>query len=294
MDNEGSQCPYVVGRKLNLQLNKPHEGETATATIVKIFEPFTLSCAMVVRLDCPTFASESDMVLKLLDPRFATQFREDEMVGPWTSSKEKAYHQFILDGGASELIAELGDKNRTAHLESETWNEARDEALLFWRMKELYDTEIAAYNALEDTQGITVPKLFASLKIPGCTGEQEAQVKQYPNVSGLLLQYIDGFYLTDIADYVPRESWQFLCEEAIRILHVISDRGILNEDVNKRTFIVQRNKENGYRIFMIDFGLCTFREDYDDEADWIKLKAETDEQGDIGVVMHEKLKSGFV
>lgn len=288
------RCPYVVGKKIDLQLNKPYEGQTVTATIVKTFEPFTLSCAMVVRLDCPTFASESDMVLKLFDPRFAMQLREDEKVGPWTSSKEQKYHKFILDGGASELIADLDDENGVAHLGSQTWNEAQNEAHLFWRMSELFDTEVAAYNALEDTQGITVPKMFASVKIPSSTGEQEAQVKQYTNVSGLLLQYIDGFPLTDIADYAPRETWQFVCEEAIRILHVTSDHGILNDDVNTRNFIVQRNKQNEYRVFMIDFGLCSFREDFDDEADWIKWKAITDEEGAVGVVMHAKLKSGFV
>ncbi|KAJ5992732.1 hypothetical protein N7451_008456 [Penicillium sp. IBT 35674x] len=216
-----------------------------------------------------------------------------KIVGPWTSSKEKTYHQIILDGSALKLIADLDDENGTAHMERETWNEAQNEAHLSWRMTESFDTEIAAYNALEDTQGITVPKQFASVINPCYTGRQEAQVKQYANVSGLLLQYIDGFPLTDIADHVPRESWQSLCEEAIQILLVTGDHGILNNMSTHQIFIVQR-KENEYRIFMIDFGLCSFPENFDDEADWIKWKAITDEEGAVGVVMHKKLKSEFV
>lgn len=35
-------CPYLVGKKINLQLNEAHEGQLTTATIVKVFEPFTL------------------------------------------------------------------------------------------------------------------------------------------------------------------------------------------------------------------------------------------------------------
>lgn len=87
---------------------------------------------MVVRFDCPAFASVGDMVLKLFDPRFAKQLREDEKVSLWTSSKEKEQQKFILDGGASRMIADLDDEDGTAHLERETWNEAQREAHIFF------------------------------------------------------------------------------------------------------------------------------------------------------------------
>ncbi|KAJ5197515.1 hypothetical protein N7449_007994 [Penicillium cf. viridicatum] len=54
------------------------------ARIIKLFEPFTLSSVMVVRIACSDLALEGDMALKLFDRRFATQLRKDEKLRPWT------------------------------------------------------------------------------------------------------------------------------------------------------------------------------------------------------------------
>ncbi|KAE8411355.1 hypothetical protein BDV36DRAFT_275015 [Aspergillus pseudocaelatus] len=96
----------------------------------------------------------------------------------------------------------------------------------------------------------------------------EASVNKYADIPGILLQYIDGFPLTDIAAYAPREAWQPLCEQAIRIVHHISDRGILNEDVKTRSFIIQNNSEGKFKKFMLDFALCNFRRGYKNEEEW--------------------------
>lgn len=71
------------------------------ARIIKLFEPFTLSSVMVVRVTCSDLALEGNMVLKLFDRRFARQLRKNEKLRPWTSDIERDYHQFVLDGGVS-------------------------------------------------------------------------------------------------------------------------------------------------------------------------------------------------
>ena len=94
----------MVGNTIELHLNIPYDGLITKATILKVFEPFALSCVMVVRLACSAIALEGDMVLKSFDRRHATQLREDEMIKPWTSDIEKGHHRFILDGGAAKFI----------------------------------------------------------------------------------------------------------------------------------------------------------------------------------------------
>jgi hypothetical protein len=62
----------VVGNTIKLYLKMKNNEVTTDARIIKLFELFTLSCVMVVRIACSTLALEGDMVLKLFDRRFAT------------------------------------------------------------------------------------------------------------------------------------------------------------------------------------------------------------------------------
>lgn len=82
------------------------------AEITQVFEPFTLSSAMVVLLNSSALGLEGPVVLKFFDRRFAVQLRKDEHARPWASDIEQKYHQFILDGGASEFITKLNLSNK--------------------------------------------------------------------------------------------------------------------------------------------------------------------------------------
>ena len=46
---DSARCPYVVGNTIKIKLKTASQPEV-TAKIIKIFEPFTLSCAMAVNL----------------------------------------------------------------------------------------------------------------------------------------------------------------------------------------------------------------------------------------------------
>jgi len=119
---------------------------------------------------------------------------------------------------------------------------------------------------------------------------------EYLNIPGILLHYIGGFPLTDIADYAPRESWQTICEDAIRIINLIGDLGILNEDVKTRSFIAHEDMdaENEFKVTMTDFALCKFRREYEDDYAWDTWKAMQDEEGAVGYVMQRHLQGGSV
>jgi hypothetical protein len=277
----------VVGNTVDLQLHSPYDGQTTKATIIKVFEPFTLSCVMVVRLDCHTLELEGDMVLKLFDRRFATQLREDENIKPWTSDIETGYHQLIRDGGVEKL---LNTDNESADEGSDTSDDLENEAFAYSRMSDFYKSEVRVYSTLRDIQGTDIPKLFACVTVPSSV---ESAVSQYADIPGVLLQQIEGFCLVDIAAHAPRQSWQFICEDAIRIVNIFTERGILNLDVRTRSFIVRFNKENEFKPVMIDFAMCKFREEFDSEEDWRLWKSGADEEGAIGRYMQRILQGGF-
>ena len=238
------------------------------------------------------------VILKLYDRRFATGLREDQKIQPWTFEIEQEYQQTILDGRVSEFIKSLHseddeDKKEEEEEEEEPWNAAQDEAYLFDYMQRLYEAEYEVYQRLEDIQGRDIPRFLGRVKMPG-NDSQSATVSEYVDCPGILLQYIEGVPLSDLASFAPKEAWQEICEDAIRIVNLLGDRGILNEDVKPRNFIVRKESADNFKVFMIDFALCNFREEYQDEEDWWRSKAIQDEEGAVGRVMESRLEGGFV
>ncbi|KAJ6035967.1 hypothetical protein N7540_000246 [Penicillium herquei] len=292
---ESWKCPYVDGNVIKLHLEAGPDKKTATtnATVIRVFEPFTLSSVMMVRISCPDLALNGDMVLKVFDRRFAIQLRKDEKIQPWTADVEKDYHHFVHDGRAEEFIAALNSDGDIARPE-EPWNKLQEEAYLHDHLLDLYKTEVKVYNLLRDLQGKEIPDLFSTVLIPGFDPDVlEPVTGGFP---GIILKHIEGFPLTNIADHAPKETWQSICDDAIRILHLMGDRGILNEDVKTRSFIVNLDSEQPkqFKMTMIDLALCKFREEYKDEQEWSESKAIQEEEEAIGLIMRDKLNGGFV
>jgi hypothetical protein len=111
----------MVGNTIKLYLKIKGEKVATDAEVIKLFEPFTLSSAMIVRIASSSLELDGNMVLKLFDRRFATELRKAEKPHPWTSDIERDYHQFVLDGGASDFITELNNNGNIAQ-QCETWN----------------------------------------------------------------------------------------------------------------------------------------------------------------------------
>lgn len=137
-------------------------------------------------------------------------------------------------------------------------------------MRDLYRAEVETYDIPKDMQGQNIPQLFACVTLSDCSSSSQGAsvVDEYVDIPGIVLQYVDGFPLTDIAAHAPKAIWQSICDEAIQLVHKISDGGILNEDVKTRSSIVHETPGVGFRLFMIDFALCHFRREYQDEEDW--------------------------
>ncbi|KAJ5100271.1 hypothetical protein N7456_006323 [Penicillium angulare] len=298
MDQPKSLCPYVAGNSIALRLKTPHNEAQVDAKIVRIFEPFTLSCVMVVRIDCPALDLDGndDIVLKVFDRRFAKQARDNYKMQPWSLELEKDYNHFIsCEGGLEFANALPSGTEEPPRTQDDLWNPSHEEAYLQFYLLGLYEAEKEAYQTLHDSQGKDVPRLIADVFISG--GDTDFPQPHSQEFPGILLQHIKGFPLTDITDHAPKELWQSICDDAIRIINLMGDKGILNEDVNTRSFIVDLDPEEtlGFKVTMIDLALCSFRREYEDEQEWTESKAiEEEEEEAIGIVMQHKLGGGFV
>ncbi|CAI7598702.1 unnamed protein product [Penicillium glandicola] len=105
MIDEVTKCPYVAGNKITLQL----DGRPVQATVVKTFEPWTNSCAMVLSFDSDLSALgiKGNVVLKIYDRRFSTQLRcFSKVTGPWTPEIERDLYQSLCSDEGMEFAIE--------------------------------------------------------------------------------------------------------------------------------------------------------------------------------------------
>jgi hypothetical protein len=107
-----------------------------------------------------------------------------------------------------------------------------------------------------------------------------------------------GFFLYDLYAYAPaqpkapRETWQYICDDAVCIVGTIGDLEISNEDTKVRNSLILCDPiMEKYRVRMIHFGLCEFRKPDESERDWRETRSYTDDEGGIGMVMERSSKS---
>ena len=268
----------------------------ADAIILKVFEPFTLSCVLLVQL-CDDQLS-GQFVLKLYDRRFAAQLRKDRRLPLWTAQLESRYREFVRKGHASQFFdicaAEYRKDAYWASSRYNDWSEEKIEAFCQYFCYRSYNIEREAYKTLKSLQGKHVPRLYAELYTQ-FESMQDLGVQDNRQVCpGLLLQHISGFPLTDLEFNAPERYWQQICDEAISVVHQIGDLGVCNEDVHTRSVIVCPNKKKSkFEIFMIDFGKVCFLKDAENLEEFRSSQAHEDEEGAIGRIMAKKLKGGY-
>ncbi|KAK0644225.1 hypothetical protein B0T16DRAFT_392612 [Cercophora newfieldiana] len=110
----------------------------------------------------------------------------------------------------------------------------------------------------------------------------------YFRVPGILVEYIDGFSLTDLGTTpdIPRSKWHGIIQQAADAARYINDAGVINDDCQPRNVMVQR--EN-LQPFHIDLAQCFFS----DDLGWKyfgELRYRRDNQGAIGAIMLVKVK----
>lgn len=285
IDRPKDSLPYVEGKTLTLIVNQalPDEESSIEVKIVRFIQPTTLSCVMEVETLGASGPEKypGHSILKLYDWRYATRLRRDQRIDPWIQLHEDAYREFVEKGDAAEFIATLDDET-----DDELWETAQNEAYLFQFSRELHQCEVKAYNYLKDLQGQIIPRFFASVHV-----DAFATKSSLFEVQGIMIEFINGYSLSDLAKNEPQSAWQNICDDAICAVNLIGDHQVLNEDVKPHNVLIRKQKSlSKHEVFIIDLAQCRFRGDYASDADWKHGKCEQVEEGAIGYVMAHRLK----
>jgi hypothetical protein len=285
--------PFRENTTLDLLLD--HDGQTsapATVKVLRCHNPSTLSCVLEVELSDPTMCSHR-MILKLYDRRFSTQLRADEKVQPWTPEREAKFRDFVHSGSALQFYNQLCNEDDFEEPE-EGWDDAENETYLQHLCLEKFGTETATYDRLKDLQEREFPKLFAKVAFATDPNDSTREGFDLLGIKGILIQYIPGVTLSQLANSdIPGDYWQQIADDALQIVHHLSDYEILNKDVRPANFLVTL-EDTRFKVFMIDLAECRFREDGESDFSWGRAKHRQDEEGAVGFVMKNRLKQvGF-
>ncbi|OKP01453.1 hypothetical protein PENSUB_7443 [Penicillium subrubescens] len=227
----------------------------------------------------PKLASEGNMVLKLFDRRFVTEFRRVWNVDVWTPEAENKFHQFVNDSRSSKFLADI----------------QRDKVnMSSFDMKMSAGQKVKAYDTLSDVQGAVVPRLIGLATASSSSSVSPGPLNQPTVIPGILLQYIRGFQLKDLGRHAPKELWNSICQDAMQLLRATGERGILNLDFQVRNVIVKKLRANHYKPFMIDLAICRFRAEAKDEEEWRQWRVDEDEEGWLGRGMEDHLDEDYV
>jgi len=175
--------------------------------------------------------------------------RRRERVKPWTPTIEEVYKQYVFDGRTEKLFEDLdkpSDDEESGNDDDDIYweEEERDpnlktgqkEGYLHHYCRKMWANEVRAYESLRDLQGCMIPKFLAAVRLPHPDIDIPDRLLKYSDAMGILIEYIDGFNLCYLKTKAPQSQWQAICEDAIRIVNLVGDYEILNDDVASREF----------------------------------------------------------
>ncbi|KAI9750319.1 MAG: hypothetical protein M1835_001400 [Candelina submexicana] len=304
--------PYNAGDTLRLEAVKWSTFQPALpshfeVTVLQVIEPITMSVVMKVLLREPS-GCDKVAILKLYDRRYALGVRKEwyGKIPPWDPAREREYRKAVDCGQLAAYMQWLDAGEPDEHGEDSDdliGNlTAQDEGDIYRRCTLSYAQESSVYERLEGLQGEDIPRLFATVRLdrtsiyPPIPTDNNAAT--YLDVPGLLMEYVEGFPIHDIADHTPEELWQPIVDDAIDVINHITDHDVVNQDVKTRNTLVRKaDNLSGYKVILLDFGHARLRGQDESDLEWREAKYNADEEGAIGQVMESilrKIKPGVV
>jgi hypothetical protein len=232
----------------------------------------------------PQSGPEFRAVLKLYDRRFGRDFRQIRgKHAPHTAADEVALQSFVRQGKMAPFLRALEHDKETEDIALSPWHyhedtpegKAKFEAALWHECIEFFECETEAYARLEDFQGISIPRMYAHVRIaPHDLGVPtdllQSQTAPYFEVKGVLLEVIDGYSLWDIATSPGApgdpQAWPAIIQAASDIAHEINKRGVIMQDSAPRNVVVDARVQ---KPFIIDLAQCLFKDKL--VEGWLKM-----------------------
>ena len=133
-----------------------------------------------------------------------------------------------------------------------------------------------------------VPKFLADVRF-----KPYGSHHQHLEIRGILLEYVPGFNIDGLSEAEPNLPWQHIQDEAVRVINLIGDCGIIINAVAPRNILVRTGFgatiTPEYEVVVIDFGHSVCRRKQSD-AKWRHEKSWEDEEGSIGFALQDRLK----
>lgn len=325
------ESPYTKGNQLSLAVRERGRDRAVPRgqLTVEIIEPIsvpTMSVVMKVSFWDSRSKRQRLAVLKMYDRRFARSLRrtynpsyDDDVESAWCeyvrNEKAPALFDFLREKRRLEdevgVLVDTDSESDSSSSEEEhatattrkrirTAAEMREkkgkrEGIIQWKALDLYACETRAYAKLSHLQGRYIPKLLAQVYTTVATTpdlrSSPADRDDYFVVGGILLEYVDGFSLTELGTTsVPKEKWHTIVQQGVDAARYINDAGVINTDCQPRNVIVQRES---LRPLHIDFAQCLFAEDMGWE-EFRETQLRLGNQRAIGGVMVAKLRRAGV
>lgn len=210
-----SVYPYVAGHVLTTTIR----GNKVSLEVETTFDLTMCPVMLVRRRD-----TNETCILKLFDRRFGDFRGEDKH----TSNSDKAFKDYI-DSGLAQAAIKCFEDVDIAHVvlafgevfeEASPWKQlGLDECRYYHLAHEMFTCECRAYQELLALQGQSIPRFISSVTL---SSEDMSQKHPCLEISGILLEYIDGFKLKDMPAHVPEESWDTLVLDAMDVARKIN------------------------------------------------------------------------
>lgn len=317
-----------------LQLSNLCAGAEVQARIISVMEPSTLSTVAVVELlgqeqeqgqgpanqeqktstDALAPIPAPGVVLKIYDRQFAPELRDfKEKTGTATHESEAQYRALLRRPDAlTQFLADYGENGQWAYGTDE-WTAPRREVYFHAGSTKMHECELQVYDRLVELQGVHVPVLLADVRLapqgPGpveLEEKEEESVVEHTEIRAILLEYIPGFPLLDLATEAPDSDWAATGDQAIEAVRKLLDHDFINFDYMPRnTLAVRRqahrdggdNNDNensspslsSYQVFYVDFAQCRFRHPSESYEVWRETKRQRDEEGAVGYLLASRI-----
>ena len=268
-----AEYPYCVGQTLHLQRNSSPLW-FADVTIKRVW-PITVAVILLVTIDnaSKTFTDLPEQaILKIYDRRYSHNYRDELMAGSYNLVLERHYQSYVAKGWPNACPihnpdvdkAKNEDQNKDGQEEDED-EEVDDEgnplsegasawaheAFIQHAVSNDWKKEHIAYDRLRSIQGKEIPILYAAIIIdaPG----KPSDIVSLP-CGALLLEYIDGQSLEDVARYLPPSEFHKIYQATLSTLHMIARLGVINLDAVARDWLLRKDVKSGLQPVQIDFG----------------------------------------
>ncbi|TAQ85592.1 hypothetical protein B7494_g6098 [Chlorociboria aeruginascens] len=293
-----SEMPYLADQPLDLTIIQTFTNLICDGPLrITITKPFEVTQSPVMVVTFNTHSGPMNAILKLYDRRFGPYFRTRE--GKYASHSvqdEAAWQDYVHRGMANPFFHGMDEDIATSMtLAPEDYHEdswegrAQYEGALQLQALQYFNTETETYKRLSELQGLYIPTMLAHVRISQLVPDLPG-TEVYFRIPGILIQLIDGWNLSQLADppnAPSQEKLERIVQMAADTADFINYYGVTMADCHPQNVLVERATDHP---FFFDFAQCWFKEEDQDDQSYQEYVSQTRNSAEIGMAMVKQVK----